>query len=63
MFLNIFMFILTSTHVQHYTKSGPFLNNESMQNWDVLMGMYKSLIRYVNKSKIELTYEFFLFAT
>ena len=54
MFLNIFIVFVTS-HAQHYTNSGPFLNNETVQNCDDLMGMYTSLIRYVHKSQIELT--------
>jgi len=32
-----FKFIVTATYAQHYTNIGPFLNNETMQNWNVLM--------------------------
>ena len=46
------MFIVTLTHVQHNTNGGLFQIHETMQNWNVLMGRYKSQIRYVNKRKI-----------
>jgi len=47
----MFMFIVASTHVQHKTNSEQFVDGETMQNRNVLLGRYNSLIRYVNKSK------------